>query len=191
MPGWKLAVIDDSLEVAREKMEKALEVVREDLATVQVSRARPALVENIKVSAYEGSLLTIRELANITTPDWQQIIINPWDKSIIKKIAQAISEADLKLTPIVEEEMIRLKLPPLTEERLREAEKLIEVKTESGRKIVRAIRNEAKSEIIGLKGQSGISEDDVFQALKRLQELHDEFVGLVEELAESKKKELG
>lgn len=184
-------MIEEVLKETQEKMEKAIEVVREDLATVKVGRARPALVEKIKVPAYEGAVLEMRELANITVPSPQQIVINPWDKSIIKKIIQAISDSQLNLTPIVDGEVIRIKIPPLIEERRREMKKLVEMKTESGRKMIRNIRNEAKSEIEELKRESGISEDDIFRGLQALQKLHGEFIGSIEKLGREKKKEIG
>lgn len=184
-------MIEEVLQETQEKMEKAIEVVREDLATVKVGRARPALVEKIKVPAYEGAVLEMRELANITVPSPQQIVINPWDKSIIKKIIQAISDSQLNLTPIVDGEVIRIKIPPLIEERRREMKKLVEMKTESGRKMIRNIRNEAKSEIEELKRESGISEDDIFRGLQALQKLHGEFIGSIEKLGREKKKEIG
>lgn len=171
-------------------MEKALEIVREGLATIKVGRARPALVERIKVPAYEGSVLLIRELAVITAPDPQQILINPYDKSIIKKIAKAMNDSGLNLSPIVEEQVIRIKVPPLTEERRKEVEKLVEMKIEGGRKILRNIRNETKSEIEKLKDESGVSKDDIFRWLVSLQELFDEFKEKMEGLGEAKKKEL-
>lgn len=185
-----LAVCKMDLTETRKKMEKVLEVVREDLSTIEVGRAKPSLVEKIKVHAYEGSLLTIRELANISVPDPQQVIISPWDKSIIKKIAQAISDSNLKLTPIVDEEMIRIRIPLLTEERRRELEKSLQIKMESGRKMIREVRNEAKSEIEKMKGEGGVSKDDIFEGLEDLQELHDEFIEKINGLGEEKKGEI-
>lgn len=179
------------LTATRQKMEKALEVVKEDLATIQVGRARPALVEKIKVEAYEGTILELRELANITVPEPQQIVISPWDKSIIKKIGQAIAKSELKLSPIIEEEIIRIKIPPLIEERRKEFEKLIQQKIESGRKIIRQIRNQAKSEIERLADEGSYSKDDIFRAKEDLQKLHDEFINKIESLALEKKQEVG
>lgn len=183
-------MIQDILNQTREKMIKALEIIREDLSVVEIGRARPALVEKIQVAAYEGSFLTIRELANITAPDPQQIIISPWDKSILAKISQAIQQSDLKLTPVVDGEVIRLSIPALTQERLEEVKKLIEVKLESGRKILRGVRNEAKSAIDDLKDEPGVSEDDIYRGREELQKLSDEFVEKVETLGELKIKAL-
>lgn len=183
-------MIKDLLEQAKQKMEKAIQVVTDDLASIQVGRARPALVGGIKVSAYEGSVLTIRELANITVPDPQQIVITPWDKTIIKKISQAITDSDLKLSPIMEEDLIRLKIPPLIEERRQELLKLVQMKIEGGRKMVREIRNGIKAEIEALKDESGVSEDDIFRGKGELQKTTDEFMGKLEELGENKIKEI-
>ncbi len=183
-------MIQDILHQAREKMIKALEIVREDLAAAELGRARPALVEKIQVAAYEGSLLTIRELASITAPDPQQIIINPWDKAILGKISQAIQQSDLKLTPAVDGEIIRLKIPALTQERLLEVQKLVEQKTESGRKIIRQLRNEIKSEMDALKDSAGVSEDDIYRGREELQKMHDEFIEKVEVLGKAKQDQL-
>ncbi len=183
-------MIEDLLEQARLKMEKVVAVVVEDFESVQVGRARPALVEKIKVPAYEGSILTIRELANITTPDPQQIVISPWDKSIIKKIAQAIAESGLKMMPVVEENLIRLKIPPLMEERRGELKKLVEMKVEGGRRMIRQVRNEIKIGMEDLKGEAGVSEDDIFRGKEELQKIHDEYVRKVEELGQRKNAEI-
>lgn len=183
-------MISDILDQARESLKKSLQVVGDDLGTISVDQARPALVEKIRVSAYEGAVLEIRELANIIIPHPQQIIISPWDKSIIKKIAQAINDSDLNLNPIVEKEMIRIRVPPLTEERREAMRKLVQMKLESGRKIIRNIRNEAKSEIEALEGEDGVSEDDVFRGVDDLQTLHDEFIEKMEKLAAERLKGL-
>lgn len=183
-------MIKDLLKQGRKKMEKALAVVIEDFESVQVGRARPALVEKIPVSAYEGSILTIRELANITTPDPEQILITPWDKTIIKKIAQAITDSDLRMTPIMEEDLIRLRIPPLMEERRQELKKLVEMKVEGGRRMIRQIRNDFKVAMEDLKGEAGVSEDDIFRGKEELQKLHDEYIKKIEQLGESKTKEI-
>jgi len=184
-------MISEIIAKTREKMEKALQIAEENLETIKIGRARPALVENIRVEAYEGTTLTLKELASISVAGAQELIISPWDKSIIKKIAQAISQSELQLNPLVGREVIRIKIPPLTEERKQEILRLIQMKTEGGRKMIRAIRNEAKTEIEQLKGESGVSDDDIFRSLKDLQELHDEFIEKLEAMAQAKKTEIG
>jgi len=184
-------MIKDILQETRSKMEKAVWVVGEDLATIKTGRARPALVDKIKVEAYEGTSLELRELANITIAESQQIVINPWDKSVIGKICQAISQSGLNLNPIAEKGAVRIKIPVLTGERRKEMARLIDIKIEAGRKMIRNLRNEFKAEIEGLKGESGVSKDDIFRGLEDLQKLHNEFIDEVEKLGQEKKKEIG
>lgn len=171
-------------------MDGVVQLVVDDLQTIQLGRARPALVEDIKVVAYEGSVLTIKELASITAPDPGQIIISPWDKSIIKKIAVAIADSDLQINPIIERDFIRLRVPTLTEERRSEMGKLIQMKIEAGRRMIRDVRNEVKAEVEALEGESGVSEDDIFRGKEELQKATDEAMEKLEDLGKRKNAEI-
>lgn len=168
---------------------KLLEVYLQDLSSVRTGRAKPSLVENIEVEAY-GSQMKIMELATISAPDSTQILIKPWDKSVIKAIEKAISISDLHIQPIVDGEQIRLSIPVLTGERRQELIKLVGQKKNGALEMLRDIRTKYKKAIDAQDGQAGISEDDIKRDLVELQKVTDEFTAKIEELTKAKEKEL-
>jgi len=183
--------MDESVFVSgKEKMEDVLSLVKEDLMGVQTGRAKPALVEGVKVEAYEGTLLEIRELANISAPDPSSIMIKPWDVNLLEKIEKAIRKSDLQLNPVVDNDLIRINIPSLTEERRQELVKLVKQKVEAGRVMLRQVRIEVKKEIDKQKDEAGVSEDDVHDMYDRLQKLLKEYNDRLEEMEKNKEKEL-
>lgn len=173
----------------RNEMGAVLDVVGEDLATVKTGRAKPSLVEQVQIPAYNTRMPLI-ELATISSPDPQLLIIQPWDESIIQDISKGILQSGLGLTPAVDGTLIRLAIPPLTEERREEYVKLVHQKIESGRGLLRQARQDAKKRIEDLKGQPGISEDDVFELLSQMEKVTDEFMGKVGSMGQEKEQEL-
>src|SRR3989338_4391012 len=115
---------DPLLSEARNNMEAVMDVVREDLSTVKTGRAKPALVEHIEVFAYNTKMPLI-ELATISAPDPHLLVVQPWDESILENITKAVAASDLHLTPVVDQSIIRIQIPPLTEERREELVKLV------------------------------------------------------------------
>ena len=180
---------EEVLQELKRKLEKSLEVVRDDLATIRAGRAKPALIEGVKVEAY-GGVMELRELATITAPSADLLVVAPWDKSLVGVINKGIQAANLGLNPIVEGDQLKVPVPTLTEERRKELVKLVAQKVESGRVIIRQIRNEIKADIEELEGESGVSEDDVQRWLEEMQKMVDEYIGKVEELGKEKEKEL-
>jgi len=168
---------------------KLIENYLQDLGSVRTGRAKPSLVENIEVEAY-GSRMKIMELAGISAPDSTQIIIKPWDKSVIKAIEKAITISDLHIQPIVDGEQIRLSIPPLTGERRQELIKLVGQKKNSTLETLRDIRTKYKKQIDAQDGQAGISEDDIKRDLVELQKVTEEFTAKIEDLTKTKEKEL-
>jgi ribosome recycling factor len=175
---------------ARQRFEQVVELAVEDLAGVQTGRAKPALVESVKVEAYEGSFMEVRELANISAPDPQSLIIKPWDPSTLKKIEVGLQKSDLGLSPVIDNDLIRIKMPSLTEERRQELVKQVKQKIEAGKAMLRQVRLEIKKEIDKQKDEAGISEDDIHSMYERLQELVDEFNDKLEKMEKNKEKEL-
>lgn len=171
------------------RLESAIAVIQKDLATVRTGRAKTSLVEDVTVEAY-GSLMKIKELTSISVPDPSLIVISPWDKSVITAISTGIQKAELNITPVVDKEMIKLAIPPLTEERRKEMVKSVHQKLESGRIMIRNIRGEIKDEIEKLEGESGVSEDDIKGWLSAMQKEVDKFMAVVDGLGEQKEKEL-
>lgn len=184
-------MIDALLSQTRDRMKKAFEITQTDLSSVRSGRATPALVENIVVSAYGGSQkLRILEMATITTMDAKALVISPWDPSIIADIEKGILEANIGLTPVIDGELIRLSIPPLSEERRQEYIKLARAKLESGRIMIRQIRHEAMRDLKKAQDNGDIREDERNHGEKKVQELTDEMIAEIDGLGDRKEREL-
>lgn len=182
-------IINDLLDQLEQKLNKVLEVVDGDLATVRTGRAKPDLVSNLTVMAY-GQKMKLFELATVSAPDTGLLVIMPWDKSVIADIEKAIMTSDLSLSPNVSGDAIKIAIPSLTEERRLDFVKLVHQKMESGKIMIRQVRQEMKEKIDDLKGSSGISEDDIDRMLEQLQRKIEEFGLQVEEKGKIKEAEI-
>lgn len=172
-------------------MEKALEVLKEDLATIRTGRATPSLVENLRISCYEGSQdLKLLELASITVQDNQTLLLTPFDPTVIEEIEKGILESDLGLTPRVEGKMIRVKIPALSEERRKEFLSLAKKKLEGGRIMIRQIRKEARIEIRKAFENEELNEDEKDHLQEKVQDLTDNFNRKIEMLGKRKEEKL-
>lgn len=166
-----------------------LNFYKSDVASIRTGRATPALVEDIGAEAY-GQKMTIKELATITAPEPRSLIIQPWDKSVVAAIESAIRKSDLGLNPVVDGQIIRLNIPPLTEERRKEFIKLLKQKTEEARVKIRRIREEIWHKVQTMEHAHEISEDDKFKAKDDLQKLVDDYNQKIEDLEKKKEQEL-
>jgi ribosome recycling factor len=173
----------------RQKFNKVLEVVGEDMETVRVGGAKPSLVENLSVEAY-GTRMKLMEVASISAPDLSQLVIQPWDKGLIHAIEKGFAESDLHLTPNVNGDIIRIIFPPMTEEKRLDLAKLIHQKLESGKMLLRQARQDLKEDIEHQKGQAGVSEDDIEAELTELEKETEEFNHKLEEMARLKEAEV-
>lgn len=171
------------------KTEKVLELVEDDLKGIKTGRAKPSLVESVKIEAY-GSVMELRELASINVPDPAQIVVSPWDKTVLEAIEKGINSAGLNLNGVVDGDIIRIAIPPLTEETRQELVKLVHQKLESARTMIRNERAEMKRKIEEQKGEGGVSEDDIRRTVEELQKKVDEVMERLEEMGDSKEKEL-
>lgn len=184
-------MIDALLGQTRDKMRKSFEVTHADLSSIRSGRATPALVENMVIAAYGGTQrLKITELATITTVDAKTLVISPYDPSQVSEIEKGIGAANTGLTPVVDGEIIRITIPPLSEERRQEYLKLARVKLEGGRIMIRQVRQEAMHRLKKLVDDKEISEDDQKHAEKKVQELTDELIADIDGLGERKEAEL-
>ena len=175
----------------KSKMAEVVAMVKDDIASIRTGRATPALVEDIVVSVYGGAQkLKIMELASITTPDTQTIVIDPWDKSIIGDIKKGMLAANVGLNPSIDGQIIRISLPPLTTEDREKYVKLLGAKLEQGKVMLRQVRGDTMRDIKAGFEKKEISEDIKFAQEKKLQELTDEFVEKIEEMGAVKEKEL-
>jgi len=170
------------------KMQKVIELIKQDIATVRTGRATPSLVENIIVNAYGGSAkLKVIELATIAAQDNSTLVITPFDHSTIHEMEKAIQEANIGISPVVDSSVIRLTLPPLSTERRQELIHLMKQKSENGKVMLRQIRQESMNQI---KNDDSLSEDDVKRLEKEVQGITDKMVGLVDSIAKQKEEEL-
>jgi len=178
------------LNLVRDKMSKALQALAEDLATLRTGQASPALIEKIIIEAYEGKFPLV-ELATIAVSGPNELLVTPFDQTIVSNIHRSLSvDRNLGLTAIVENNIIRVHLPPLTQERRQEFIKLLRQKLEAGRVMIRQIRHEKMTEIDHAFEEKQISEDEKFRLSQELQKITDEFNEKIEEMGERKEKEL-
>ena len=175
----------------RSKMNEVVNLITSDIGAIRTGRATPALVEGLEVPVYGGQQkLKVQELATISAPDTQTLVIDPWDKSIIGEIRQGILAANVGLNPMIDGEIIRIALPPLTTEDREKYVKLLSTKLENGRVMIRQIRGDSMHEIRKKFEAKEITEDEKFAQEKNLQGLTDEFVGNIEAVGARKKSEL-
>jgi ribosome recycling factor len=177
--------MDEVITAARGEMVKAIEAIRQDLSTVRTGRAGSQLLENLLVEAY-GTKMRLVELASIAAPDHQTLIVTPFDQNNNVPILKAIEEAQMGLTPSINENVIRVVIPPLSQERREELVKLIRTKLEGGRVMVRQIRHKHMD---ALK-EADADEDTKKRLEKELQKLTDETMAEIDLLGEQKEKEL-
>ena len=172
-------------------MQKAVDFFKSEIGSIRTGRASPALIENISCSAYGGaSKLTLKELGTITTLDSQTLVIQPWDPSVLGDIRQGILAANIGLTPVVDNNIIRITVPALSSERRAEYVKILHQKMEQARISIRSIRQEQMKEIKVSFDQKTISEDEKFRAEEELQKITDQYTQSVDDLAVKKETEI-
>jgi ribosome recycling factor len=182
-------LIDDTMLEAEEKMEKAVHVVREDLASVRTGRATPQMFQKIVVDYY-GAMTPVNQLASFHLPEPRMAVITPYDKSSLGSIEKAIRDSDLGVNPTNDGNIIRVIFPQLTEERRKELIKVARHKAEDGRISIRNIRRHAKDSLDKLVKDGEVGEDDVVRAEKELEKLTHTYVGQVDDALQSKEAEL-
>jgi ribosome recycling factor len=170
-------------------MQRGVEAMERDLAAIRTGRASTALVERISVDYY-GTQTPLNQIAGISTPDAHLIVIQPWDRSVLSAIERAILKSDIGLMPNVDGTVVRLNVPPLTEERRREMVKQVRRRAEDARVEVRGHRREAADHLKRALREGSISEDEERRELDSLQRLTDRFVDLVDARAEHKEAEV-
>lgn len=172
-----------------ERMTKAVATLKKDLAALRAGRANPALLEKVVVDYY-GTPTPVNQLANISAPEPRLLQIQPWDKSSLKEIERAIQQSDLGLTPSNDGSIIRIVIPPLTEERRRELVKLAGKEGEEAKVAIRNIRRDANEEIKKLEKAGSISEDESRRHQETIQKTTDKFIAEVEKLVKEKEKDI-
>jgi ribosome recycling factor len=177
--------------LVRQNMQQVVVVIKVDLGTVRTGRASPALVENVIIHAYNGTQnLKVVELAQIVAQDSQTIVITPYDHSIIGEISKGLMEGNIGLNPVIDGQIIRISIPPLTEERRQQLVSLVNQKLEGGKVQIRQVRHEAMSEVKKQLNDKTISEDEMFHAEKEVQKLTDDTILELDSLGKKKEEEL-
>lgn len=182
-------MIQEVLRDAKERMQKAVEATRREFSAIRTGRATPALLERITVEYY-GVPTPIPQLATISVPEPRLLVVQPWDKRIIKDVERAILKSDLGLVPSSDGTVIRIPIPPLTEERRKELVRVARKHAEDGRVAIRNIRREAKEMIENLEDEGEISEDEARRALEELQKLTDQHIQEIERHLSKKEQEI-
>ena len=173
----------------QEKMKKSISVLEEDLSTLRAGRANPAMLNKINVEYY-GVQTPLPQIGTVSVPDPRTILIQPWDATVLSEVEKAILKSDLGITPNNAGKAIRLSFPPLTEERRKEIAKVIRTKCEDGKVAVRSIRRDAMEFFKTQKKNSEITEDDLKDIEKDVQNLTDKFVKNIDEIQSGKEKEI-
>jgi ribosome recycling factor len=184
-----MPVVDEVFEEVGRRMDGSIEHFKRDLATIRTGRASLALLEPIRVDYY-GTQTPLNQLATLSVPESRLITIQPWDPASIGEIEKAILKSDLGLTPVNDGNLIRISIPPLTEERRRELVKLVKQKAEEARIAVRNIRREGNDQLKSKEKEASLSEDDYHKSLAQIQKITDERIKQVDEIAEQKEKEV-
>ncbi len=179
------SVIDD----AKVHMQKAVEATKREFGGIRTGRATPALLERITV-AYYGVPTPVTQVATVTAPDPRLLVVQPWDKSLVKDVERAILKSELGLTPSTDGTVIRLPIPSLTEERRRELVKVVRKHAEEGRVAIRNIRRDHKDKVEHLEKSGKVSEDDSRRAVDELQKLTDRHVKEIDTLLSAKEAEI-
>ena len=182
-------LVDAAIEEAKDKMTKAVSHTQSEFGTIRTGRATPALVEKLRVDAY-GSEVPLQQVAGMSVPEARLLVIQPYDKGLLKAIEKAIQNSDLGINPSNDGSLIRLNFPPLTEERRRDFVKIMKHKGEEGRVAVRAARKGARKDLEGLEKDGDITTDELDRGEKDLEKLTAEFVSEIDRMVHVKEREL-
>jgi len=182
-------MIEEVLEELRQRMDRSVEALQDDLLGIRTGRASPALVEKLPVEYY-GTMTPLIQMASIAAPEPRLLVIRPWDPSALPDIERALQKSDLGLTPMNDGKLIRLSIPRLTEERRRELVKLVSRRVEEARVAVRNLRRDALQDMKEFEKEKMISEDDFFRGKDLVQEQTDEFIEKIDETGKRKEEEV-
>lgn len=182
-------MIDDIIQDAKQRMTKSTDALKNELMRIRTGRAHPSLLEHIQVDYY-GNMTPLKQVANVAVDDARTLAVTPWEKPMAAVIEKAIIESDLGLNPMTAGTVIRIPLPPLTEERRKEFVKLVKQTGEQAKVAIRNIRRDANSDFKDLLKEKEITEDDERRAQDDIQKLTDQFVSEVDTILDAKEKEL-
>lgn len=180
---------DDIQSLAEEKMKKAIASVQYEMGAIRTGRANPLILDRVSVDYY-GTPTPVRQMANVTVQEGQTLVIQPYDKTSLGDIEKAISKSDINLPVNNDGSVLRLNVPPLTEERRKEMVKTVKKIGEEGKVAIRNIRRDATSDLDKLKKAENLSEDDIKLRQDKIQKLTDKYIGHLEQMVSEKEKEV-
>ncbi|MBD3380694.1 MAG: ribosome recycling factor [candidate division Zixibacteria bacterium] len=172
-----------------DRLKKSLDAVRQQMATIRSGKASTSLLDGVKVEYY-GQMTPLNQVATVSAPEPRLIVIQPWEKTIVDEINKAIQASNLGLNPQVDSQIIRIPIPPLSEERRKDLVKHIKDLGENGKIAMRNIRRDANDELKKAEKAKDISEDQMHDGIKAVQDLLDDYIKKVDEMMESKEKEI-
>ncbi len=182
-------LVKDILSEIEEKMKVSVEVTRRELAAIRTGRASTALLEGVEVDYY-GTLTPLHQTSNIAVPEAGLIVVQPWDKSTLGEIEKAILKSDMGLIPHNDGKVIRIPLPPLSEERRNELVKVVKRMTEEGKVAVRSVRHKARESLKDSEKEGKISQDENHQGQEKMEILTHQYVEKIDKILEGKEKEI-
>jgi ribosome recycling factor len=180
---------DEIISEMREKMEKTGEVLNQEYKKMRTGRASTSIIEGIKVECY-GTQMRLNQIASLSSPESRLLIVQPWDQTIIGNIEKSILKSGLGLTPMNDGKLIRISIPPLTEERRKELAKMAKKMAEDSKIIIRNHRREANEMLKELKNEGEISEDEMYAYQEKVQKSTDEFITKIDEIRTQKETEI-
>ena len=182
-------IIKKAILEGEHKMKQAIEATGQDFATIRTGRASPALVEEIKVEYY-GNQMPLNQVSRISAPEPRLLVVAPWDKSLVPQIQKALTSSSLGVNPTADGNVVRVPIPPLTEERRKELAKLVGAKAEEGKVAIRNIRREVMEQLKKMEKSHKISEDDLHRAQDEVQESTDKYSEQLDQLHDAKIEEV-
>lgn len=182
-------MVDEIFEDLKDRMGKSIESLKREYSRLRTGRASISLLDGIRVSYYDTPT-PLNQMASLAVPEPRLIVIQPWDKTAIEDIEKAILKSELGLTPINDGKVIRISIPPLTEERRKELVKVARKMSEENKVAIRNIRRDANEMLKDLKKEKEITEDDLFRSQEEVQKATDQFISQVDELCAAKEKEI-
>ncbi len=182
-------MINDITNDSEEGMKKAIDSFKRDLTKIRTGRANTAMLDGIKVDYY-GTPTPVNQVATVQVVDARLITVKPWEKNMLPIIDKAIRASDLGINPVADSELVRLPIPPLTQERRKELAKVVNKQTEEARVAVRSARRDAMDMIKDAEKDKQITEDQRKDGEKRVQDLTDKYIGMIDDIAKAKEKEI-
>ena len=182
-------MIDEIMANLKEKMKKTLEVLQEDLSSIKMGKANPNILNKVEVDYY-GTMTKVSQLCNISTPEFRVIMLQPWEKNLLKDIEKAILKSDLGLIPNNDGTCIRLIIPEMTEETRKNTVKKVKKIGEDSKVAIRSIRRDSNDKVKALKKDKLMAEDEIKKAENEIQKLVDQFIKNIDDIINKKEKEI-